>query len=425
MAGAIALTTLAVSPSASGVDGDFPPAVVSGLDALVQQLVDLHEPGTVLGVSVPGQGRYLGVAGTTGIGDPTPLDLAMKFRVGSITKTFTATAALQLVDGCLLRLDDTIDRWQPGLANAEQITVRQLLNHTSGIADYDDSDEFSNVLDGNPFFEWAPQQLVDLGAALGPQFAPGTAWEYSNTNFIILGLIVESITGQPLEEVIEQRIFGPLGLDDTSFPTTPVMPAPATQGAEVVVDDLGNLVQEELVDLSPSATWAAGAIISTFGDLELWAQALADGTLLSPAVQAERLTFVSTVGPDDPQGIVLSPAALGRPGPNLTMGYGLGIFAAGGYLGHNGSIPGYESMMVFDPVSRTLIVELHNGRVFEQTGSPNLIDIDLVLPNDVLPSVAGILGQNPPAPPNPSNRAEPACPPPAAVVVAPTVRFTG
>jgi D-alanyl-D-alanine carboxypeptidase len=235
---------------------------------------------------------------------------------------------------------------------------------------------------------------------------------------------VEAIRGQPLEQVMEERILTPLGLDDTSLPTTPAMPAPATEGAEVVVDDMGNLVQEEIINLSPSATWAAGAVISTLADLQVWAQALVNGTLLSTGVQQERLTFVSMAGPQFPNGASFSPTALANPGPTLPVQYGLGLFAAGGYIGHNGSIPGYESMMVFDPVSGTLIVELHNGRVFEQTGPPKkLMDIDLVLPNDVLPSVAGILGQDPPLPQNPRDPAGASCAPPAPVVVTPT--FTG
>jgi D-alanyl-D-alanine carboxypeptidase len=424
--GTVALATLVLPARPAAGGGDFPPEVVNELDTLVQQLIDLHEPGVILGVAVPGQGRYLGVAGTVSIDDPTPLDPSRHFRVGSITKTFTATAVLQLVDDCLLELDATIDRWQPTIANADRITVRQLLNHTSGIDDYDNSPAFNDVFNADPLFVWDPQQLVDLGAALGPQFPPGTAWEYSNTNFVILGLIVESITGQPLEQVMADRIFTPLGLADTSFPTTPAMPAPATQGAEVTIDDMGNLVREEIFNFSPSATWAAGAIISTLDDLQVWAQALATGALLSPGVQEERLTFVSMVGPDSPSGVVFTPTPLGNPGPDLPVGYGLGIFAAGGYLGHNGSVPGYESMMVFDPVTGTLIVELHNGRVFEETGSGRrLIEFDLGLPNDVLPSVAGILGQDPPQPANPVDPAGATCATPAAPLTAPPVRFTG
>jgi D-alanyl-D-alanine carboxypeptidase len=423
--GMVALSALVLPAQPVAAGGEFPPEVVNELDGLVQQLIDLHEPGVILGVSVPGQGQYLGVAGSVSIDDSTPLDPARHFRVGSITKTFTATAVLQLVDDCLLELDATVDRWQPTIANADQITVRQLLDHTSGIADYDDSPEFNNVFNADPFFEWDPQQLVDLGAALGPQFPPGTAWEYSNTNFVILGLIVESITGQLLEQVLEDRIFAPLGLADTSFPSTPAMPTPATQGAEVTVDEMGNLLQENIVNYSPSAIWAAGAIISTLADLQVWAQALAQGTLLSPGVQEERLTFVPTVGPDSPSGVVFTPTALGNPGPDLPVGYGLGIFAAGGYLGHNGSVPGYESMMVFDPVTGTLIVELHNGRVFEETGSGRrLTDIDLGLPNDVLPSIAGILDQDPPQPASPVDPAGATCATPAAPLPAP-VRFTG
>jgi D-alanyl-D-alanine carboxypeptidase len=253
---AAVIGTVMAAPSA-GAGGEFPPNVETQLDDLTQLLGQLHTPGALVAVSVPGQGRFLGIEGEAGIDNPTPLDPAMHFRIGSITKTFTATAVLQLVDQCLLGLDDTIDRWQPGVRDAHTITVRELLGHRSGIRDFDTTEEFNDVFNADPFFEWQPQQLVDLVAHRELLFPPGTAWSYSNTNYVILGLIVETLTGQPLPQVIEQRILQPLGLHDTSFPTTPDIPAPAAApGGIVVIDENFNLVSETPFNFSPSALWA-------------------------------------------------------------------------------------------------------------------------------------------------------------------------
>ena len=397
-------------PPSDGEPG-FAPDVIAGFQDILELFGDVHVPGTVLGVSVPGQGRFLGVNGTAGIDDPTPLRPDMRFRIGSVTKTFTATAALMLVDECKLRLDDTIERWQPKLPEASHITVRELLNHTSGVPDFSDNPRITNELERHPLREHPPQTLVDGSFTLPRAFAPGAAWEYSNTNYFILGLIVEDLTGQPLEQFIQRRILDPLHLDATSFPTTPAIPQPATSGALVEIDDDLNVLSEQPFNLSPSYVWAAGAMVSDLADLETWVRALVDGTLLSPETQRARLTLVPMVGPEVPDGTVFEPIG-GTTGPSLTAQYGLGLFAMGGFIGHNGDIPGYEAVMMYDPNTGTLVVELQNARLSEQDQALNPPEMDLLLPSSSVPTIAGILGQDPPLPPNPTGPTAPPCAPP-------------
>jgi D-alanyl-D-alanine carboxypeptidase len=407
-----------VSPSAAQdpdptSESSFPADVTTKFDEVLQFLGELHVPGTVLGVG-RGQDRYLGVDGTAGLDDPAPVQADSKFRIGSVTKTFTATAVLQLVDECRLRLDDTIERWQPHVPDSASITVRELLNHTSGIPDFADNPEFSQIIGDDPLHEFPPQALVDYSVPLARPFAPGAEWMYSNTNYIILGLIVEELTGRPLEAVIRERIFEPLHLDATSFPTTPAIPDPATSGALIEVDSQANVLSEQPFDLSPSVYWAAGAIISTAPDLEVWARALVEGTLLSPETQRARLTMVPMLGPETPPGGITFDPLPDTIGPTLEGRYGLGIFAMGGFIGHNGDIPGYEAVMMYEPDSRTTIVETQNARLTEAEQGVAPPGVDLDLPTGSVSTIAAILGQDPPLPPNPDGPTTPPCaqPPP-------------
>lgn len=413
----VLLTVLAyggVAPAGAG--GPFPPDVVTELDAVVQKVRDIGAPGTVLAVSVPGEGRYLTASGTAGENDPTPLDPSMHFRIGSNTKTFTATAVLQLVDECLLSLDDPVEQWQPGLVSAPGVTIRNLLNMTSGIPDYSGTDAFVQELGNDPLHVWPPQELIDLVATTPAMFAPGSQWSYTNTNYIILGLIVEALRGQPLETVIQERILDPVGLAETEFPTTPDIPAPGTHGVLVLIDDNLDPLQTQSINVSPSAFWAAGAMTSTVGDLERWVPVLAEGSLLSPGLQAERMTLVPI-----PIANVFAPFP-GSDAATLPAGYGLGLFAAGGYVGHNGDVPGFESIMVHDPATGTTIVQLQNASMLEEIDDKQNDIGAAEIPNYVLPTVAGILGQDPPLPPNPSDAATPTC---AATPVVAAPRFTG
>src|SRR3954468_4066681 len=144
---------------------------------------------------------------------------AARLRVGSITKTFVSTVTLQLVAERRLSLNDTVERWQPGLVpGGRSITIRQLLNHTSGIFNYTDDQAFVQQLLAHPLRAVTPQQLIDVANAHAPVFAPGTGWSYSNTNYIVMGLILQRVTHRPVSTLLRQRIVRPLGLRHTYLP---------------------------------------------------------------------------------------------------------------------------------------------------------------------------------------------------------------
>ena len=156
----------------------------------------------------------------------------MHFRIGSITKTFTGTVILQLVDEGKLRLDDPIAKYQPEVPNGANITIRQLLQMTSGLFNYTDDPAWNQALDANRQRVWSPQELVAIALAHPPYFAPGTDFHYSNTNTVLLGLIIEQITGNNVADEFARRIFTPLGMRETVMPppTMAAIPDPHPRG---------------------------------------------------------------------------------------------------------------------------------------------------------------------------------------------------
>ena len=208
-----------------------------------------------------------------------------------------ATVVLQLVGEGRLSLSDTVERWLPGiLPYGDQITVRQLLNHTSGVPDYT-FEPLVALYRGDRFRSWRPRELVALIADRPPDFAAGTAWSYSNTDYVLAGLIVERVTGHRLGREVERRIFRPLRLRDSSFPTDfPFLRGPHARGYSLQLDDELNFV-EPLFDITvynPSLAWGSGNMVSDLDDLARFFRALLAGRLLPPALLAEMKTPVET-----------------------------------------------------------------------------------------------------------------------------------
>src|SRR3954464_14396307 len=198
----------------------------------------------------------------------TPMRTRDRFRVGSITKPFVATAVLQLVGEHKLALEDTVERWLPALVpNGERITVRQLLNHTSGLFAFGGDRDFVTHAFEDPLRAWTPQEIVAIATAHPPTFAPGTAWSYSDTNYFILGMIVEAATGRPLAGELRRRILPPLRLRATSLPTEPDIAGPHAHGYFL-------RPLEDVTVGSPSVQWAAGALVSNADDLARFFRAL-------------------------------------------------------------------------------------------------------------------------------------------------------
>jgi D-alanyl-D-alanine carboxypeptidase len=214
----------------------------------------------------------------------------MRFRVGSVTKTFVATLVLRLVEDGELRLDDTVEQWLPGLVpGGPAITVRDLLSHTAGLFDYVEDDRVLRDHERR----WRPRELISLAVAHPPERSPpGRSFAYSSTNYLVLGLIVEEAGGAPLGRQLRQRLFAPLGLRRTSFVPGEIRGEhvhghrpPSHQG----------VVTGPPVDTSAEPawwTWAAGAIVSTAGDLQRFFAALLRGRVLSPQLLREMETLV-------------------------------------------------------------------------------------------------------------------------------------
>ncbi|MFD7656515.1 serine hydrolase domain-containing protein [Actinosynnema sp. NPDC059797] len=214
------------------------------------------------------------------------------FRIGSVTKTFVATVVLQLVDEGEVGLDDPISRYVDGVPKGDEITVRQVLNHTSGLYDYAHGEGWStNRWRGaERFRSYRPGQLLAEAFSHPSNFDPGEGWRYSNTNYVVAGALVERVTGRPYGDEVADRIVEPLGLRHTSVPgNRPGLPRPHARGyAEVG----GRLVDATL--MNPSLDWAAGEMISTAGDLNRFLDALLGGDLISPGSLAEMRTAEAT-----------------------------------------------------------------------------------------------------------------------------------
>jgi D-alanyl-D-alanine carboxypeptidase len=243
-----------------------------------------------------------------------------RFRIGSITKTFVATVVLQLVGEGKLSLADTVERWVPGLVpNGGAITVRQLLNHTSGLFSYDEDREFLAAADRDPLRKWSPRELVAIATAHEPHFAPGAGWSYSGTGYIVLGLIVERVSGNSLANELRRRVFAPLRLQATSLPTAPRIAGRHAHGYYVRPLEAAGVE-------SPSLAWAAGALVSNGDDLARFFRALLRGRLLRPQLlRAMQTTLESGAG----------------------AGHGLGLGAArlpcGTVWGFSGGVAGYST----------------------------------------------------------------------------------
>ncbi|MET9606330.1 serine hydrolase domain-containing protein [Streptomyces sp. NPDC006512] len=301
---------------------DLDPGTVARLDAAITAVMEKAGiPGVNVGVWIPGRGDYVRSFGVADRRDRTPLKTDMYSRIGSVTKTFTVTGVLQLVDRGLVGLDDPIAKYVDGVPGGGGITVRQLAAMRSGLYDYTSDPKFLDSLRADPRRSYTPRQLLAYAFAHPPVFAPGAEWQYSNTNTVLLGLLVEKVSGQPLAGYLREHVFAPLGLDSTSLPAGSAFPEPHASGY-TSFSPSGAVV--EATDWNPSWAWAAGAVVSDLEDLRAWVPALVGGRLLEPATQAERLEL----GP------------VGYPG----VSYGLGIAGVNGWLGHNGELPGYETV---------------------------------------------------------------------------------
>ncbi|MFD7548445.1 serine hydrolase domain-containing protein [Streptomyces sp. NPDC059816] len=291
-------------------------------------------PGAAAQVSGPGGAEWYGSSGSADLRGERPRRSEDRFRIGSITKTFTATLLLQLEARGALSLDDTVDRWLPGLVrgpggDGREITLRQLLNHTSGLPDYTDTPWFTYVFgEGFPrhrFTAYRPGELVAMALRRPATSRPGAVWAYANTNYVLAGMVIEEAGGAPLRRQLRQRVLTPLGLHATRAAGRSVdLPRPHGRHHTELPD--GRIFPATRLDLT--AFGAAGDMISTGKDVNAFLRALLGGRLLPPRQQAALLETVP-IGTD-------GSAAYGLGLTRERLSCGVRIWGHGGVL--NGSL---------------------------------------------------------------------------------------
>ncbi|MEU8758943.1 serine hydrolase domain-containing protein [Streptomyces sp. NPDC048659] len=357
------------SPSPSSSGDSFPqlsPAVAAQLDSAIKGVMtEANVPGVMVALSAPGKGEYIRSFGIADKATGQQMSPGLYMRIGSETKTFTVTALLQLVDQGKVGLDDPIGDYVSGVPNGDRITLRELAGMRSGLYNYSMDEGFFKALTSDPQRPFTPQELLDYSFKHPVNFAPGAQFEYSNTNTILLGLVVEKVSGMPLHDYIDQKVVRPAGLKHTSFPTGAEFPHPHAHG---YTNQTATGQVEDATDWNPSWGWAAGAMVSDLQDMRTWAKVVATGTLLTADTQAQRLKTGSTSGMTD-------------------TGYGLGIFDVQGWIGHNGSLPGYESLTIYLPQEQaTLVVLLNTDILHGQTEPSTLFGkaiTEIVTPNHI------------------------------------------
>ncbi|MFH7595961.1 serine hydrolase domain-containing protein [Streptomyces racemochromogenes] len=338
---------LAAAPEADGFP-ELTPAVAAELDGAVRKVLkEAGVPGVLVSLSAPGKGEYVRAFGVADRATGAPMKTDMNMRIGSVTKTFTVTALLRLVDQGKAGLDDPVGKYVAGVPNGERITLRELAEMRSGLYDYSEDAGFFKALTSDPRRPFTPQELLSYAFRHPVLFAPGQKFSYCNTNLVLLGLVVEKVSGQPLDRFVTDQVIQPAGLRHTLFPTDARFPDPHPQG---YTDQTADGKVQDAADWNPSWGWAAGAMTSDLGDLRSWAGTLAAGTLLKPATQARRLKLVQAA-PD--------------------AGYGLGLFDVAGWIGHNGSLPGYEALAVHLPRAQATLVVLLNTDIPYRGSEPS------------------------------------------------------
>ena len=341
------------------------------LKASIQELVDAGYPGA-LAAKTDKDGNAVGATagkGNLATGEAPPLD--GEVRIGSNTKTFVAVLVMKMVEEGKVKLDEPVETYLPGLikgqgVDGKKITVRQLLQHTSGLPEYIDESAVDYFGTRNDYV--SPRDLLDTALARPAQFAPGAKFAYTNTNYIVLGLLAERVGKRPIAEQIETKIVKPLGLKHTYMPGPgeKTLRGKHPRGYHTRDNKPGKL--EDITDLNPSMAWTAGAMVSTPSELNKFAQSIHDGTLLRQASVAEMKKGVSA--------------------PEIGGEYGLGIYSqklsCGVAWGHNGGIPGYATSVLVGPNG--------NAGMIATNAEPSVLNIDLSHKNGRSPLDRAICG---------------------------------
>jgi peptidoglycan/LPS O-acetylase OafA/YrhL/CubicO group peptidase (beta-lactamase class C family) len=368
---ATATATPLPATATAAAEAALPPldaALAAQLQAVLDRAVaDGYIPGAVVAVNIPGRQTWVGASGVADEAAGAPMTADTRVRIASISKTFTAATVLLIAEDGLLSLDDPLSNWVPDLVpDAERISIRHLLQHRTGLYDFLEDRSYVNQAYSQPDRIFAPSELVQYAAQFPPAFPAGAegAWDYSSTNYVILGMVVEAATGNTLAEEMRARIFEPLGLDSTYFnPDEPV------EGPFAA----GHFRAAEQRSVAMSFAFATANIVSTAGDVQAFGRALFAGDLLSPESREQLLSFVGGKGqynmPD--------------------LGYGLGVMRnvlpvgrsaeVSTVYGHIGGFGGFRSALWHAPESGvTLALGVNQGSTDPNTLAAAILDVALM-----------------------------------------------
>lgn len=333
---------VAETPRPATADDALDAALIDELEtAAAASVATLSAPGAVVGVQTP-DGTWLSAYGEADPGTGAAMSTDVHQRIGSVTKTFAGTVVLQLAEEGALSLDDPVSQYIADVPNGDEIPLRLLLDMTSGIASYSMDEQFEQDLFTEHTRIWTPEELTAIGLRLSPKFAPGEQFDYSNTNFVMLGMIIEQVTGEPFWKVVHDRVTVPLGLGETRMPEpadvsigTPFARGFTLQGTPADSD-----TPTDTTDWNPSWGYTAGQMISTVPDLLVYGRALGTGQgLLGVDAQVERLEATGAGG------------------------YGLASGCIDGWFGHTGELPGYNTSVFYDTTSDTTVVVAVNSDI--------------------------------------------------------------
>ncbi|WP_022894366.1 serine hydrolase domain-containing protein [Agromyces subbeticus] len=355
---AFAFVLSGCAATASDVVASAPPASAPSLDSALRAQLEaaLDEgfaasgmPGVIVGVWIPGEGEWVSARGVADVETGEPIARDNQQKIGSITKTIVSTVMLQVIGEpeFEMSLDDTLDRWYPEFPEASNITVRMLLNHSSGTGEAGRAQV--DRICSDPHAIPTPAELVAVGAATPrADFAPGEGFEYANTNYFLLGGILEQVTGDDLATLIGDRITEPFGMERSRFAPDGAVTAPLTHGYSGFCPELGQPV--DTVGWSNGESWAGGGMVSTLDDLHAWGVALGEGAGVTPELQAARYADVA--------------ALPGQSGAAYGLGAGLEYDDTTGCItsvSHAGAEPGYGTNITYYPATGAVFAMLGNG----------------------------------------------------------------
>jgi D-alanyl-D-alanine carboxypeptidase len=368
-----------------------PKAVSARLDrALAAAQKSLGLPGVQATVIFADGSTWTGSRGMADVDAGLKVRSATPFAIGSVTKTFTAALILRDVEAGRIRLSDRLSRWLPDVPNAGKVTIRQLLNHTSGIPDYFKNTKFDALLNKSKKRVWTAEDVLAGYVRPVLVFRPGTRWSYSNSNYLLLGMVLEKSGGVPWAERVRTELLDPLDLTSTYVQGVEAPTVAPARAYQIVDGSRGPIpkARTDGTDIVPftsvvTAAGAAGAIASTTEDLARWARALYGGDVLEPATRKQMLTFVKAFG----YGWVTS--------------YGLGVsrvsFQGRASYGHTGALTGTRAAIRYFPKDKVAIAVAFNRETY--------------VGDDVIRVLARTLFPKPPASASPAPSAGPSSAP--------------